>query len=346
MPSPDSDASARMDALSAAIARLVRAHQETDRRLAEIEKHLGIVAAAVPKPPPPVPEPEPTPSAPPLLEAAPAISAISARPQPPQPPRLETNLGLKWINRIGAITLALCVAFVFKYAVDNAWIGPAGRVALGVLAGLAALAVADYTWRGGQKIYAQGISGLGLAVLYLSFYAAFGFYHLVGSAIAFALLASATAMAGAAALRYDAPAIAALGLLGGYATPILLSTGEDRPWVLFSWVLLLNGCALAAARLRKWGKLEASGPYSHRDSVRRMAARPFRAREAKRRRPVRVCLLRLVRHIRVAANLLPGANPRRNGDAHNLGAGGGAICAPDAAADRGRSRNFRPHAVA
>jgi uncharacterized membrane protein len=64
-------------------------------------------------------------------------------------------------------------------------------------------------------------------------------------------------MAGAFALRYDASAIAALGLLGGYATPLLLSTGEDRPWVLFSWVLLLNTGALAAARLRKWRPLEA-----------------------------------------------------------------------------------------
>ena len=71
-------------------------------------------------------------------------------------------------------------------------------------------------------------------------------------------MAVTTAMAGAFALRYDASAIAALGLLGGYATPVLLSTGQDRPWVLFSWVLLLNIGALAAARLRKWRSLEAS----------------------------------------------------------------------------------------
>src|SRR5439155_20526928 len=116
-------------------------------------------------------------------------------------------------NRIGVITLAIGVAFGFKYAVDNAWIGPAGRVALGVLAGLAALGFADRSWRGGQKTYAQGISGLGLAILYLSFYASFGFYHLVEPGFAFLLMAVTTAMAGALALRYDAAPIAVLGLL-------------------------------------------------------------------------------------------------------------------------------------
>src|SRR5206468_2008449 len=94
-------------------------------------------------------------------------------------------------------------------------------------------------------------------VLYLSFYASFGFYHLVAPAFAFLLMAVATAIAGALALRYDAVAIAALGLAGGYATPVLLSTGEDRPWALFIWTLLLNLGSLALARRRKWRSLEA-----------------------------------------------------------------------------------------
>jgi uncharacterized membrane protein len=239
-----------MDALSGALARLVRRHDETDRRLEEIEKALGIVRAPVPPPPPPprVETPAPVPE-----QSAPA----EPLPLPVEKPGFETKVGLAWVNRIGVVTFALFVAFAFKYAVDNNWVGPSLRVALGVLAGLATLAVADRVWRSGQKTYANGISGLGIAILYLSFYSSFGFYHLIGPPIAFALMALTTAMAGAFALRYDASAIAALGLLGGYATPLLLSTGEDRPWVLFSWVLLLNVGALAAARLRKWRVLEA-----------------------------------------------------------------------------------------
>jgi uncharacterized membrane protein len=70
-------------------------------------------------------------------------------------------------------------------------------------------------------------------------------------------MALTTAMAAVVALRYDAQAIAALGLLSGFATPLLLSTGEDRPWVLFSYLLLLDLGALWVSRLRKWKGLEA-----------------------------------------------------------------------------------------
>jgi uncharacterized membrane protein len=256
-----------MDALSGALARILRRQEESERRLAEIEKALGISRAPMPQPePPPPPPPPPRAEAPPPLpvEPRPEVREIppSIPAESPPPPRtdgqgLETRLGLAWVNRIGVLTVALFVAFFFKYAVDSAWIGPAGRVALGVAAGLAALGIADRIWRGGQKTYAQGISGLGIAILYLSFYAAFGFYHLLEPAFAFVLMTTATALAAAIALRYDAPAIAALGLLGGYATPLLLSTGEDRPWVLFSYMLVLNLGALAAARFRKWASLEA-----------------------------------------------------------------------------------------
>src|SRR5262245_12346817 len=243
-----------MDALSEALARMVRRQEMTDRRLADIEKALNIQRAAEPEP---APRPAPPPP-PPRAEVPPPLP-----PAPPPPPpqvegqRLETRLGLAWINRVGVVTVALCIAFGFKYAVDYAWIGPSARVVLGVLVGMVALGVADRLWRGGQKIYAQGVTGLGIAILYLSFYASFGFYHLLDAGFAFIPMVVTTAMAGALALRYDAPAIAALGMLGGYATPLLLNTGEDRPWALFGYVLILNLGALAAARFRKWRSLEA-----------------------------------------------------------------------------------------
>src|SRR5258706_11466613 len=126
-----------MDALSQAILRLLRRQDETDRRLAEIEKALGIAPVVAP---PPVTQPAPPPPAvaPPVAprDLPPPVSTIP--PPRPESPQLETRLGLAWVNRIGAITLTLCAAFIFKYAVDNAWIGPGGRVALGVFAGLAA----------------------------------------------------------------------------------------------------------------------------------------------------------------------------------------------------------------
>ena len=169
---------------------------------------------------------------------------------------IETSVGLTWLNRIGVITLVLGIAFFFKHAVDNHWIGETGRVGLGIAGGMAALALAERFWRAGHAVYAQGICGGGIATLYLSFFAAFGFYHLIGTSIAFLLMVATTAAAGALSLRYNASAIAGMALLGGYATPLLLSGGQDRPWFLLSYILLLTGASFLIARLRGWRWLE------------------------------------------------------------------------------------------
>ena len=230
-----------MDALSEAILRLLRRQEQSDRRLDRIEEALGLSQQPAPEPPPPPPPPAP-------------LSAPLPVTQHPSP-TLEARVGLTWINRIGAITLLLGAAFFFKYAVDNEWIGPAGRVILGLLAGFGLLGLADRLWQRGQRIFAQGLSGGGVALLYLSFYAAFALYHLVPRPAAFLLLLLTTTTTGALALRYQAQAIAALGLLGGYLTPILLSTGEDRPWFFFTYILLLSAAALALGTVRRWPHL-------------------------------------------------------------------------------------------
>ena len=241
----------RMDALTEAIVRLLNRLDENERRLEGIEQHLGIASPDThpePAAAPPVPQPASAAREEPAIEAAarqgerPAVEpSHPPTREPGKLPVLETLMGLTWINRVAVVTCILAAAFFFKYAVDNNWIGETGRVVLGVLAGLAALGVAERVWRSGQRIYSQGLCGLGAAVLYISFYATFGFYDLLPQPFAF---------------RYDGVAIAALALLGAYATPALLSTGEDRPWFLFSYVVILNLGALGMSRHRKWRILE------------------------------------------------------------------------------------------
>ncbi len=255
-----------MDALSEAIVRLLQRHEQTERRIARIETALGIGEAAPPVERVRQPEPAPPPvvtetssiTEPPAPPPAPPPAAPVQPLAPPsdRPREFETQVGLTWISRIGAVTLIFCVAFIFKYAVDNQWIGETGRIVLGILAGLACIVAGDSIWRRGHQTYAQAISGMGIAILYLSFYASFAFYHLLPQSAPFALMTLTTALSGALALRYEAPAIAALGLIGGYLTPVLLSTGEDRPAIFFSYVFLLDLGALALARARKWLQFE------------------------------------------------------------------------------------------
>jgi uncharacterized membrane protein len=229
-----------MDALTEAILSIRRRMDAIERRLARLEGE--------PAPPAPVPVVEP----PPLPVAAPEPEPV---PEPESTRALETRVGLTWINRIGTVTVILAAAFFFKYAVDNQWIGEAGRVVLGVLAGFAMLGFGEWTWRRGHRIYAQGITATGIAILYLSFWAAFQVYHLVPQGFAFALMVATTAMAAALAIHYGALAISVLALIGGFLTPVLLSTNVDRPWALFSYLLLLDVGAMAVARAQRWRAL-------------------------------------------------------------------------------------------
>lgn len=171
-------------------------------------------------------------------------------------PAMETRVGLTIVNRLGVFTLILGVGFFFKWAADNDWIGPVGRVFLGLIVGFTALALADYLWTKGQQVFAQGVAGGSIAILFLSLYAASGLYHLIPQFVAFALMAAATALCFALALRYTSPAMAVLGLLGGYLTPFLLSPGGDHPWFLLAYVLLLDSAALVLKKRRGWRVLE------------------------------------------------------------------------------------------
>ena len=94
----------------------------------------------------------------------------------------------------------LGAAFLFKYGVDNDWFGPGVRVALGIAAAIISLLAGDRLWRRGQTVFAQGIIGLGVALLYLSIYAAAMLYHLLPQSLAFVAMCGVTARRGRAGL--------------------------------------------------------------------------------------------------------------------------------------------------
>ena len=152
--------------------RLSERLDATERRLARLEQRNG-AAEPIPDVPPrqlpvvPVPQVEP-----------PAFTASKPATEPAWTASAESRMGLTWVNRIGVITLVLGAAFFFRYAVERGWIGPWARIALGTGAGLLAIATAERVWRSGQRVYAQGITGAGIALLFLAFYASFGLYRL------------------------------------------------------------------------------------------------------------------------------------------------------------------------
>ena len=98
-----------------------------------------------------------------------------------------------------AIVLILfATAFFLKYAFDNRWIGELGRVTIGVAFGIG-MCLAGFRYHLKRwRIFSQILTAGGIVLLYLSSYAAFGYYHLVGQKTAFAFLVILIAQAASA----------------------------------------------------------------------------------------------------------------------------------------------------
>lgn len=170
----------------------------------------------------------------------------------------ETEIGLKWLGRIGILALVFGVAFFLKYAFDNDWIGEAGRVAIGIFTGMALIYLGDYL-RQKYTTYAATLIGGGIAVLYLSIYSSFAYYKLLDQVPAFAAMMIVTAIGAFLAIRYERISLAILAILGGFLTPLLLSTGVNNQVGLFSYMTILNLGILAISFFRNWQKLNLFG---------------------------------------------------------------------------------------
>lgn len=214
-------------------------------------------------PPPPVPEPEPVvpppapappPPAPPV-RPAPAfpIAAREAAPRSPKPAfDWENLIGVRLFSWMAGIMLAIAAILFLRYSIQHGWLGAPVRMAIGVLTGAGLLVVCELRVARRYAVTANAMDAAGIAILFSTFFAAHALWNLLPAAAAFLLMALVAAVAVGLAIRRDSPFIALLGLLGGFATPALLSTGEDRPIALFGYLLLLNAGLAWVSLQRRW----------------------------------------------------------------------------------------------
>ncbi len=151
--------------------------------------------------------------------------------------------------------MLIAAAWFLKLAIDNHWIGPAGRVLIGLVAGAGLIAWSERFRTRGYAAFSYSLKAIGSGVLYLSLWAAFSLYHLTGSGVAFAAMIAVTAFNGFLAWVQDAELLALYAIVGGFSTPLLLSTGENHEVGLFTYLLLLNLTVLVLVALKPWSRL-------------------------------------------------------------------------------------------
>jgi len=148
-----------------------------------------------PVPPPvsvvtPVPVAMPAPVATPMPVAMPPRQAAASLES--QADLLESRIGSRWLLYVGVVAIIIGVSYFEKLAIESRWIGETARVIQGAIFGIVLVGAGLRFVRAGYQLYGRVLSGCGIAVLYVSTYAAFNLYHLISRPAAFALMSLVT----------------------------------------------------------------------------------------------------------------------------------------------------------
>ena len=202
------------------------------------------------------PQPVISPPRPPTIESMPFFEPAR---QPAAKIDWEQFVGVKGFAWVGGFALFLGVVFFVKYSFDNNLIPPELRVAIGFLTGLGLLVGGVAMSRKDFPALSQTLCGTGIVILYSVTFACRSIYHFdfFGPIPTFLLMALITTTAFFLAVRLDALVVAVLGMLGGFLTPILLSTGQDNPLGLFGYIAMLDAGLIVVALNRRWYFLTA-----------------------------------------------------------------------------------------
>lgn len=245
-----------------------RAVQSPPPLPAQDQTEAPATTAAEPAPLAPEAEAAPPPfvteeaSAPPI-EASTAADAPPPLPTPApvsREPGFEERLGTRWVVWIGGLALALGGFFMVRYSIEAGLVGPGVRVFLGGLFALALLGAGEWTRRKESisNIAALPIANIpailtaaGTAVAFATIYAAYALYGFLVPGTAFVLL-GIVAMGTLAAALLHGPALAGLGVVGAFVTPILVSSAKPDYWALYIYLAIVTAASFGLARIRLW----------------------------------------------------------------------------------------------
>jgi uncharacterized membrane protein len=264
------------------VARLFEQLRHVNQRFDNVQARLRRLEEGLPKPAPPTsagPSVSASPAAPPRVTPSPVLPSSAHTSPPPLPAAapapaarpavvaaaartradLETEIGSRWALVIGVLVLVLGVAFFVKYAFDRHWVSETLRVGAGTLAGGAVLAVGVRLAGRGYPLYGRLVAGGGLAILYVSAYAASALYALVPPGVALLWMAMLSGVTAFAADRQNSQGLAATAIVLAFAAPFLVATSQDQHLALFAYDAALVAATLFLVRRHEWLFLALAG---------------------------------------------------------------------------------------
>jgi len=246
-------------------------------RVAQLERQVAELAGAKPREAEagavtirPVARPTDKAWRPPTLPES-IMPSIPPRTPPPPPPPMaqmqaqmheqaatqsfENRLGSQIFNMVGMVAIIIGASWFLKLAIDRGWVGPVARVLIGLAGGAGLVVWSEHFRSKGFKAFSYSLKAVGSAVLYLSLWAAFHLYHLLPDSVALLAMVLVTGWNGFMAWSQDAELLAGYGLIGGFATPLLLSTGGNHETFLFTYIAAIDLATVLLMRWKPWRRL-------------------------------------------------------------------------------------------
>jgi uncharacterized membrane protein len=161
------------------------------------------------------------------------------------------------ILKIGVIAFILGIGLFLKYSIDKNWIPVWGRAMIGIMVGISMLIGGIKLIKNENRLFSEGLFGGGIAILYLSIFAGFALkgFAFLPFGVAFVAMLSITFLAGLISIKFNAKSTAIFGLIGGFLTPFLISSGSQNVIGLLSYMMMLNLGILYISVYKKWAIL-------------------------------------------------------------------------------------------
>ena len=243
----------------------VEPEQSLEERLASIETDLRTLVVRVTElelrepsaesTAPPAPASPPPPLRPPAIPQVAASPSAPAAPTPKAPrPELEDLLGGRVLAWVGGLAIFVGIVFFLVIAVDRGWIGVEARVALAFLGSTVLLGVGLFLYeRRDQTDAAVAAVATALAALYASLTYAASVQDVIGTEAGLLVAALIGAVGATIAVRWHSQFVAALGILGALAAPVLV--GSDTSTLALAFMVVALGSAVAVLLWQRWAWL-------------------------------------------------------------------------------------------
>jgi len=193
--------------------------------------------------------------------------SVTKRPPPPPPKTLRESLpaplaklifGGNALVKVGVLILFLGLAFLLRYTAERVTVPVELRYAGVALSGVVLLALGWFL-RNKRRDYALILQGMAIGVFYLTTLSAMKLHALITPEVGFGFLFMVSVLSAILAVLQNAPVLAIVAAIEGFATPVLISTGENRPLGLFTYMAVLDIGIFVVAWFNAWRVLNLIG---------------------------------------------------------------------------------------